>query len=987
MDISVAFSLLQEGLTNGAVYSLIALSLVLVFAVTRVIMVQSGEFVSYGALTIYALQGGKTPMTLWIMLMASACAGFVELNRLRRVRSAASNFVRPVLVWFVMPAVVVAAALWAPRAGMAMVWQVVLTLAIVVPLGASMYRLVYQPIAHASILVLLIVSVATHFVMDGLALVAFGPDGARTASFSDARFDVAGESVAVQSMVVLAVSVILVVILFWFFRHTMYGRALRATASNRRGAALMGISSDMAGITSFTLTTFICTTAGILIGPFVTIYYNSGFLISLKAFVGATVGAMVSFPLAAVGALSIGIFESFAAFWSSSYKESLVFALMVPILLGCSLLARHTVDDEEEKAGAAPGSAFPALRRIQGAFQNVAQRVPRGMGTLVLLLGLVALPFVFSRFYVTLVSYACLYAIVCYGVILLTGVAGQVSFGQAAFVGIGAYASGVLTTSCAIGGALRNLLGDGSAQALSMGSCGLSPWLSLPVALAATALSAWLLGSVTLRMRGHYLPIATIAWSVSIFYVFANTDSIGASTGMTDLPAIPLPLSGGARSDYEFRVYFLVVAVMLFLGWTTRNLLDSRTGRAIRALKSKSLMAESMGVDVGLLKTKVFVCAAVYAGISGWLYAHMQRFINPASFGLDMSVQYVFMSVVGGVEQVAGAMLGSTVVRVVDDWLQNVLRFGIFEKAGNVEKVFFGVLIIVLLQRTQNGLAYLVSAFSRRSPVAAKLPQLIVREPHAPARQDASLLKLTKVSKQFGGLKAVSDVDFEVFAGEIVAVIGPNGAGKSTIFNLISGALKVSDGTILFGGTRIDRMPSHAIARIGLSRTFQHVKLLNDLSVLENVALGAYRLGGVGMLATLMRLDRSEESRALDDAAATLERVGLRDVAHLNAGSLPLGKQRILEIARALASEPRMLLLDEPAAGLRSGEKRELALLLRGLRAEGVAILLVEHDMAFVMELADRVIVQNFGRTLATGAPSEVQSHPDVIAAYLGAAA
>ncbi|MEO8057004.1 MAG: ATP-binding cassette domain-containing protein [Burkholderiales bacterium] len=960
MDFSVALSLLQEGLTNGAVYSLIALALVLVFGVTRVILVQAGEFVSYGALTIYALQGGHTPMTVWFMLSASACAGLVELKRLRRVRAAAPKFARPLFGWFVVPAAVAAVAHWGPRTGVPMAWQVVLTLAIVVPLGASMYRLVYQPIAHASILVLLIVSVATHFVMDGLALVAFGPDGARTTPFSDARFDVAGESVAVQSVVVLAVSVLLVCVLFWFSQHTMYGRALRATASNRRGAALMGISADMAGTTSFTLAAFICATAGILIAPFVTIYYNSGFLISLKAFVGATVGAMVSYPLAAVGALGIGVFESFAAFWSSAYKESLVFALMVPILLGCSLLARHSIDDEEEKSVDAPRSTWPQFRRVQAAIQ----RVPRGVWACAVVVGFAALPFVLSRFYVTLVSYACLYAIVCYGVILLTGVAGQVSFGQAAFVGIGAYTSAVLTTSW-----------------------GLSPWLSLPASLATTALCAWMLGAITLRMRGHYLPIATIAWSVSIFYVFSNTDSIGASTGMTDLPAIPLGSWGGTQGSYEFRVYFLVVSLMLILGWTTRNLLDSRIGRAIRALKSKSLMAESMGVDVGLLKTKVFVCAAVYAGISGWLYAHMQRFINPSSFGLDMSVQYVFMAVVGGVEQIAGAMLGSTAVRVLNDWLQNVLRTGFFERAGNVEKVFFGLIIIVLLQRTQHGLAYLVSAFARTSPRADAIVAPIVPKPAARVRKDGPLLKLVDVSKQFGGLKAVADVSFEVFPGEIVAVIGPNGAGKSTIFNLISGALNASSGSILFEGTRVDGMPPHAIARIGLSRTFQHVKLLNDLSALENVALGGYRLGGSGMLAALLRLDRHEERGALRGAAATLVRVGLGDLAHVHAGALPLGKQRILEVARALASDPKMLLLDEPAAGLRAAEKHELAVLLRGLRAEGVAILLVEHDMAFVMELADRVIVQNFGRTLAAGAPAEVQSHPDVISAYLGVAA
>jgi ABC-type branched-subunit amino acid transport system ATPase component/ABC-type branched-subunit amino acid transport system permease subunit len=874
---------------------------------------------------------------------------------------------------------VTVATLAAPKAGLPMVWQVALTLAMVVPLGASMYRLVYQPIADASILVLLIVSVACHFVLDGLALVAFGPDGARTEPFTDARFEFAGQSVAVQNLVVVAVSILLIGAMFWFSQHTAYGRALRAAASNRRGAALMGISPDMAGIASFTLTTFICATAGVLIAPFVTIYYNTGLLISLKAFVGATVGAMVSYPLAGVGAVLIGVFESFAAFWSSAYKESLVFALMVPILLGCSLLAKHAIDEEEEKSPSGDARrSWPLLARVR----DVIRRSPRRVLMLVGLVALAALPAVLPRFYVTLASYVGLYAIVCYGVILLTGIAGQVSFGQAAFVGVGAYASALLTKSCAVGEAMRSVLGD---VAVSAGSCGLSPWFALPVALAVTALSAWLLGLITLRMRGHYLPIATIAWSVSIFYVFANTDAIGASSGMTDLPAIPFGLGNPADGAYELRVYYLIAFVMLALGWMTRNLLDSRTGRAIRALKSKSLMAESMGVDVGLLKTKVFICAAVFAGLSGWLYAHLQRFINPASFSLDMSVQYVFMAVVGGVEQIAGAVTGSTVVRLIDDWLQNVSRSGLIEKAGNVEKVFFGILVILLLQRTRHGLAHLLATLGARSPAAPPpAAAAFARVPGARRSRGEPLLQVSEVSKQFGGLKAVSDVSFEVAAGEIVALIGPNGAGKSTIFNLISGALKLTSGSVAFAGTRIDVLRSHLIARLGLSRTFQHVKLLNDLSVLENVALGAYRLGAKGMLSTLLRLDRHEEQHALAAAAAALARVGLSDLANSRAGALPLGKQRILEIARALAAEPRMILLDEPAAGLRAAEKAELGRLLRALREEGMAILLVEHDMAFVMDLADRVIVQNFGRTLTVGTPTQVQSHPEVIAAYLG---
>lgn len=978
MDLSIALSLVQEGLTNGAVYSLIALALVLVFAVTRVILVQAGELVSYGALTIYTLQNDRTPTTLWYMLVACTVAGAMELRRLYKAGVPVAAWRRPLLAWWLAPVLVVGLTMMAPKASTPIAVQALLALAIVVPLGTAMYRIVYQPVAHAPILVLMILSVATHFVLDGLALVAFGPDGARTATLSDAQFDVAGEIVSAQNLIVLGVSLLLVAVLYGFSQHTMAGRALRATASNRRGAALMGISADMAGLSSFALATLICATAGILIAPFVTIYYNSGFLISLKAFVGATVGAMASYPLAAVGALGIGLFESFAAFWSSAYKDALVFALMVPILLGCSWLARPAADDEQERSEDETVQSRGWVSRLQ----QFLARVPARAAAIVLVLLLAALPLLLSRFYVMLASYVYLFAIVTYGVVLLTGVAGQVSFGQAAFVGIGAYASAVLSTSCAASDAVRGMLGDSAATLLmGQGTCGISPWATLPVALAATMVCAWVLGAVTLRMRGHYLPIATIAWSVSLFYLFANTDSIGASSGMTDLPPVPLPLAD--RVSYEARAYYLILAAMLLLGWMTRNLLNSRSGRAIRALKSRSLMAESVGVNIAQMKIHVFVCAAVYAGLSGWLFAHMQRFINPTSFGLDKSVEYVFMAVVGGVEQVLGALLGSAAVRLLGDSIQSALQAGILEQAGNVERVVFGVLIIALLQRTQHGLAFLFKGFVR--PMAMPTQGIASAQPAA-ATTDEPLLEVDHVTRRFGGLVAVSDVSFSVRAGEIVAVIGPNGAGKSTLFNLISGALKLSAGAIRFAGARIDRLPSHRIADAGLARTFQHVKLLPDLSALENVALGAYRHGSTGLLATLLRLDRRDERQALVDAMAALRRVGLADVALSRAGALPLGRQRVLEIARALAAQPRMLLLDEPAAGLRAAEKRELGELLRALRQEGVAILLVEHDMAFVMALADRVVVQNFGRTLATGAPAQVQAHPDVVAAYLGTA-
>jgi branched-chain amino acid transport system permease protein len=258
-----------------------------------------------------------------------------------------------------------------------------------------------------------------------------------------------------------------------------------------------------------------------------------------------------------------------------------------------------------------------------------------------------------------------------------------------------------------------------------------------------------------------------------------------------------------------------------------------------------------------------------------------------------------------------------------------------------------------------------------------------------PARARAAagepMLEATGVRKAFGGLVAVNDVSFEVRTGEILALIGPNGAGKSTTFNLITGLLPLSAGKVRFRGEEIAGARPQRVARLGVSRTFQHVKLLPGMSVLDNVALGAFLRTRAGFLRCLFRLDRTDEHRVLAEAAYQIERVGLAAQMHAPAGSLPLGKQRVVEVARALAADPTLLLLDEPAAGLRHLEKRELSALLQRMRAEGVSVLLVEHDMDFVMGLADRIVVLDFGTKLAEGRPAEVRANPQVLEAYLGA--
>ena len=560
-------------------------------------------------------------------------------------------------------------------------------------------------------------------------------------------------------------------------------------------------------------------------------------------------------------------------------------------------------------------------------------------------------------FWITQLNYIALYSLVGMGLVLLTGVAGLTSFGQAAFVGIGAYSTAWLTLNT-----------------------GLSPWLTLFIGLAITGVSALIVAGITLRMSGHYLPLATIAWGLSLYYLMGNVDALGKYDGLLGIQTLSLfgIELGQGRGFFLFAWSVVVMAAMAIL-----HLLDSRPGRAMRSLRTGTQMAEAMGVNTLRYKIIIFVIAALLASVSGWLFAHFQRSVNPSPFGLKMGIEYLFMTVVGGVGYVWGAITGALLTKLLEDQLQVLLPM-LIGTSGSYETIVFGIVLVLTLKFLPNGLWSLVEHKLPR-------PQRLMDWANAPALSERSkpapgelVLDVQAIRKQFGGLVAVNDIGFQIQAGQIVGLIGPNGAGKSTTFNLITGVLSLTSGKVVFRGEDISGQRSREIASRGMSRTFQHVKMIPDMTVLENVALGAHLRGRKDVVSAMARLNRDEERQLLREAQGQLERIGMGAHLHEQAGNLAMGPQRLMEIARALCSDPALLLLDEPAAGLRHKEKQALADVLRQLRNEGMSILLVEHDMDLVMDVCDHLVVMEFGTLLTQGTPLEIQQSPAVRAAYLG---
>lgn len=564
-----------------------------------------------------------------------------------------------------------------------------------------------------------------------------------------------------------------------------------------------------------------------------------------------------------------------------------------------------------------------------------------------------------------------LYSLIVIGLTLLAGHAGQVSLGQAAFYGIGAYIAAITSLQL-----------------------GLSPWLGLPLAVAGAACIAYLLGLPIFFLRGHYLVLGTLGLNIVVDVVIRNVQGLtGGPTGLTGVP----PLSIGTFVIEGDRAYYYIIWTLVLVSlWAGRNLINSRVGRALAAVRSSETVAVSLGISPAQYKGKVLALSAALAGLAGALYVHYLEFVSPSPFAFNFSIDLLVMSVLGGIAYLPGAVLGAAILTVLREALRTVMpRFLGTGASAEYEIIIFGLLLAAVVILSPGGVwpwvARLLRPDAGRAGRTAVEPAHVSIGPGAPgtlprgqAQETETLLKVDHLQKRFGGLLAVDDLSFSVRAGEIYAIIGPNGAGKTTAFNLISGLLRPTRGEVYLEGRKVSHLPAYRIAALGVARTFQTPKVFADLTVLENAMVGLHRRLRTGFVSAILGLGRREDQTAAAEAAGYLVLAGLVDRAVEPAGALPFGALRLLEIARALATQPRLLLLDEPASGLSAAERRDLVRLIRRVRDAGVTVLLVEHDVSLVMGVADRVLVLNYGERIAEGPPAQVRADPRVIGAYLG---
>ncbi len=918
-----ALNIIIGGIVTGCIYALLAAGFSLVFSVTRVLNLAQGAFVTAGALIMFSLsQHAHLPLSVAFLVALVMLVGIMSL-----------------LAW-------------------------------------ALVRPAMERVSHSSLLMMM-GGLLTAF--QGIAYLIWGSNPYTLHAFSGAKpVTIFGADIVSQDFWIIGTAAVAVLLLYWLLFKTRFGQSLRASAENPTATKLMGISVDRVVILAFALATALGVIAGAVMAPTTSLDFSTMSSFTNDGLIAVTIGGLGSVFGAIAGGLVLGILTALiTGYVSSVFGPAITIGILILLLIVRpeGLLSRRKgrrADTAEKRSGR------PELKL----------KVPPNwtkIGWAVLAVGLFfGLPPMFaSSGTLHTIDLVGIFALAIVGLELLTGVSGQVSLGQAGFMAVGGYVSALMTVNHH-----------------------LAPIWGLVGGLVLSMICAFVLGLAGSRVRGMYLAVVTLAFGILVPSIATGMGSTGGPSGISGIP--PFSVFGYAF-DTDKKFFYLIFVLVAIAIYFSSRLIKSHRGRLLKAMNEDDVGISAIGLDTRKTKIIVFVVSAAMASIAGSLYGGFFHFLSPDMVGSAVSLQLITMLVIGGTVSRLGPLIGVTIITFLPNLSQQM---------ANIGPVVDGLLLVLFLRYLPDGIIGVpmvaINWISARLGLSTRLPSSVPAAieraistgagqvpPPAPAAA-ASVngatatgeaqpskrvaLSISGLSKSFGGVMAVRDVSFDLEENTIGALIGPNGAGKSTLFNLITNLYIPDSGTVSLWGEVLPISRPHRAAEIGLFRTFQTSRVFEQLTVFDNVLLGGVRLSrsgivssGVGTIAA-----RREERELHERAMSILVAVGLSDQAYEPAGNLPLAAQKHLDLARALMSGSKVLLLDEPGAGMNDAETEELGSMLLAIRDAGRTILVVDHNMALVMGIAQKVTVMDAGRVIASGLPEEIQKNPTVISAYFG---